>query len=48
MPVVDVVALYRSVGWSAATKPDALAAALKEAQGTVCAGDDDTARRNQS
>ena len=39
LPTDDVVALYRSVGWSAATKPDALTAALKGAHGTVSAWD---------
>jgi GNAT superfamily N-acetyltransferase len=38
--VEDVLALYRSVGWSAATKPDALMGALNGAHGTASAWDD--------
>ena len=41
LPVDDVLSLYRSVGWSAATKPNALTAALKGAHGTVSAWDDE-------
>jgi len=37
----DVVALYRSVGWSAATKPGALTSALRCAHTAVSAWDDE-------
>ena len=37
LPTEDVLALYRSVGWSAATRPNELTAALNSAHGTVSA-----------
>jgi GNAT superfamily N-acetyltransferase len=41
LPADDVVALYRSVNWSSATKPNALTAALQGAHSTVSAWDND-------
>ena len=41
LPPDDLVALYRAVGWSAATKPDTLTRAVREAHATLSAWDDD-------